>query len=198
MVVMLGDLGEARLPWRVTLAALLLGGAAWLPLAQDDSPSLARVLLEALREDWFSGVLFTVIFGAPHLFALTVVAASRTGGRYLALWARAWVVLLQTQVVLIALMVLRSMNESSLRAPWAIIGFAAVTVSFFSYRLASSRVPEHRRDLGFVARWGALLIAGTFGWFELQWLGGSEAPGPWLHATLAAAFVLAAAVPRDR
>lgn len=195
---MLGDPGDARLPWRVTLAAALLGGAAWLPMTQEDSTSLARVLWQALREDWLSGLLFTVVFGAPHLFALTVVAASRTGGRYLALWARGWVVLLQTQVVLIALIVLRSMDEARLRAPWAIIGFATVTVLFFSYRLASPSVPEHRRDLGFVARWGALLVAGTFGWFELQWLGGSEAPGPWLHATLATAFALAAAVPRDR
>jgi hypothetical protein len=195
---MLGDPGDARLPWRVTLCAALLGGAACLPLGQGDGTSLAHVLWHALREDWLSGLLFVVIMGAPHLFAWTVVAASRTGGHYFALWTRAWVVLLQTEVALIGLFVLRSIDEASMRAPWAIVGFAAVTVVFFSYRLASPSVPEHRRDLGFFARWGALLIAGTFGWFELQWLGGAQAPGPWLHATLAAAFALAASVPRER
>jgi hypothetical protein len=195
---MTADVGAARLPWRVTLIAVALAACVALPLSNDDDKTLLRVILESIDNDWLLGLMFGVVFGAPHGFALAVAWASRTGGSYGGGLVRAWVALLQTEVVVIGLLVLRNLGEDGIRAPLAMVGFAAVSAMFFAYRVASPSVPPHRRDTGFFARWGALLVAGVFGWLELQWLGGGSAPGLWLHGTLAAGFALAASVPRDR
>jgi hypothetical protein len=195
---MTADGRATKLPWRVTMLALALAASVALPLSAAEGTTLLRVILESLRNDWLGGLLFAIVFGAPHGFALAAAWASRTGGAYAGAAVRAWVALLQTEVVVIGLLVLRNLDEGNVRAPFAIIGFAAITAMFFAHRVASPDVPPHRRDTGFFARWGALLVVGVFGWLELQWIGGDAAPGPWLHATLAAAFGLAASVPRDR
>jgi hypothetical protein len=196
---MTADFGSCRLPFRVTLMAAALAGTIALPLSKTGSETLLGQLLEAIGKDWLSGLMMAIVFGAPHGFALAVVFASRTGGAYSGAAVRAWVALLQTEVVIIGLITLRNLGEAhSLRAPWAIIGFAFVSVAYFAYRVASPNVPPHRRDTGFFAKWGALLIVGVFGWFELQLLGHRNTVGLWLHGTLVAAFALAASVPRDR
>lgn len=196
---MTADFGACRLPFRVTLMAAALAGAIALPLSKTGSETLLGQLLEAIGKDWLSGLMMAVIFGAPHGFALAVVFASRSGGAYSGAAVRAWVALLQTEVVLIGLVTLRNVGEAEgVRAPWAIIGFSFITVAYFVYRVASPSVPPHRRDTGFFARWGALLIVGVFAWFELQLLGHRNTAGLWLHGTLATAFALAASVPRDR
>ncbi len=196
------DISAARLPFRVTLMAAALGAAIWLPLSPEDDATLARVIVELVGRDWLQGLLFAVVFGAPHGFGFAAVWASGRGGPYGAALVRAWVALLQTELVLLALIVLRQggeiQGEGEIRAPQAIIGFAVVSLLFFVHRVASPSVPDHRRDTGFFIRWGALLTVAMFGWFELQWLGGGAAPGLWLHGTLAAAFGLAASVPRER
>lgn len=192
------DICAARLPLRVTLMAAALGAAIWLPLSPEDDATLARVILEMMGRDWLQGLLFAVVFGAPHGFGFAAMWATRRGGPYGAALVRAWVALLQTEIVLVALVVLHATGEADVRAPLAIVGFAAVSLVFFVHRVASPSVPDHRRDVGFFVRWGAVLTAAMFGWFELQWLGGGAAPGLWLHGTLAAAFGLAASVPRER
>lgn len=193
------DFGASRLPWRVTLMAAALAAAVALPLSIDDDATLLRELLDAIANDWLSGIMLAIVLGAPHGFALAVAFASRTGGAYSGAAVRAWVALLQTEVVIIGLVVLRNLGEAhSLRAPIAMIGFAGVSVAYFAYRVASPGVPPHRRDTGFFARWGALLVVGTFGWFELQMFGRDTHAGLWWHGTLVAAFALAASVPRER
>jgi hypothetical protein len=196
---MSSDFAASRLPWRVTFMASALTAAIALPLSTDGDSTLLRELLRAISNDWLSGTMMAVVLGAPHGFALAVVLASRTGGAYSGAWVRAWVALLQTEVVVLGLFVLRNLGEThGVRAPWALIGFAFVSVAYFAYRVASPNVPPHRRDTGFFARWGALLVVGVFVWFELQLLGHRNTVGLWLHGTLVAAFALAASVPRDR
>lgn len=182
----------------MTIMAVALASAVCLPLSADEGTSLLRVILRAIHDDWLTGLMLGVVIAAPHGFGAAAVFASRTGGPYGGAMVRAWVALLQTEVVIVGLLALRAMGDGNVRAPLAIIGFAAVSLLFFVYRVASPSVPDHRRDTGFFVRWGALLTAGMFGWFELQWLGGGSAPGLWLHGTLAAAFALAASVPRNR
>ncbi len=186
------------LPWRVTLVALVLVGVAWLPLEHDGDVSLVRVLLEAWREDWLQGLLVTLVVGAPHLFGLAVLYGSRRPGAWASAAVRAWSSWLMFEAVLLALVVVRSTGgRDAPRAPWLLVGFVAVLASLYIRRIASPDVPPHRRDLGFFARAGALAIFGVFAWGELQFHGG-EGPGLWYHATTAAAFALAAVVPRDR
>jgi hypothetical protein len=195
---MTADFGSSKLPFRVTLMAAALAGAIALPLSKRGDETLLGELLEAIGNDWLSGLMMAIVLGAPHGFAAAVVLASRTGGAYSGAAVRAWVALLQTEVVVLGLIMLRNLGESrDLRAPWALIGFACVSALYFVHRVASPNVPPHRRDTGFFAKWGALLIVGVFGWFELQ-LVGRNSVGLWLHGTLAAAFALAASVPRDR
>lgn len=179
--------------------AAALAATVALPVVADDDQTLLGEILKLFAKDWLSGLLFAVVFAAPQAFALAVAFASRTGGSYAAGAVRAWVTLLQTEVVLVGLLVLHGLDKSAdVRAPLAIIGFALVSALFFGYRVASPSVPAHRRDTGFFVRWGALLVVGLFAWLELQWFGRDSAPGLWLHGTLAAAFALAASVPRDR
>ncbi|MBX7082075.1 MAG: hypothetical protein K1X88_22905 [Nannocystaceae bacterium] len=186
------------LPWRVTLVALVLVAVAWLPVSVGDDVSLVQVLLAAWHEDWLQGLLTTLVIGAPHLFGLAVLYGSRRPGAWAAAAVRAWSSWLLFEAVLLALVVARSTGGGDApRAPWVLVGFVAVLATLYIRRIASPHVPPHRRDLGFFARAGALAIFGVFAWGELQLHGGGGA-GPWFHATTAAAFALAAVVPRDR
>lgn len=189
----MGDPLFDRLPARVTLAALLLAGCIALPFSPDSDASLLRLLIEAWREDWLTGVLLATVLAAPHAFAGALVMASRTHGRWSTAAVKIWVTLMQAELVILGMIVLHELrNARDLRAPWALIGFAFVTAARLASRLASA---ADREDLRFWARWGALLVVGVLGWFELQVIGRGEV-GMWLHATLAAAFALAAMVPR--
>ncbi len=188
----------APVPLRVTLAALALFACAWLPISPEVNTTLARVLMNAFRNDWLHGALLALVIGAPYLFGLAVALASRVRGGYTALLVRAWTTWLQFEVALIGLLALRIFvpdpDEVEVRAPWAIIGVAGVTVLAFVHRLASPNVLQ----LGFYARWGALLVVGVFAWLELQAFGHGPEVGAFWHGTLGAAFLLVAAVPRSR
>jgi hypothetical protein len=192
------DEPDARpaVPTRVTLAALALAACVLLPIDPHDGTSMLRVLLEAFREDWLFGLAAAVVLGSPYAFALAVACTGTAGGAWSQAWLRAEVALLQTEVVVLGLLVLHGRHESDAHAPWAIIGFAAVTLATFVHRVASPRVAEHHRDARFFARWGAILVAGTFAWFLLQVIG--RRYGTLLPGTLAAAFLLAAVVPSPR
>ena len=183
-----------RLPARVTLAAVLLAGCIALPFSPDRDVSLLRLLITAWREDWFTGTLLALVLAAPHAFAAALVLASRTNGRWSTTAVKAWVTLMQAELVMLGMIVLHELkNAREIRAPWALIGFAFVTAARFAGRVAST--DRDSGDLRFWARWGALLVVGVLGWCELQIIGRGEA-GMWLHATLAAAFALAAMTPR--
>jgi hypothetical protein len=186
---------DRPLPTRVTLAAVLLAGCIALPFGRDADTSLLRLLIEAWHEDWLSGTLLALVLAAPHAFAASLVLASRTGGAWSTVAVKAWVTLMQAELVMFGMIVLHELHKAhELRAPWAIIGFAFVTAARFAARLAGAET-RGDQDLSFWARWGAMLVIGMFAWCELQVMGRGEV-GMWLHATLAAAFALAAMVPR--
>ncbi len=187
---------DQRLPLRVTVAAALLAACIALPVDRHGDASLLRLLIEAWHEDWLSGTLLALVVAAPHGFALALVLASRSGGAWSSAAVRAWVTLMQAELVVFALLVLHELpRHHDFRAPWALIGFAFITALRFAQRVASTHPTSDARELDVAARWGALLIVGLFGWGELQ-LVGRGAVGPWFHATLGAAFLLAAVARR--
>lgn len=186
------------LPWRVTLAAAALLACAWLPLSQGNDGSLAGLLLAVWREDWLQGLFATLVLGGPHVFAATAMVASRAPDGAAPAWLRAMTAWLMVELSLLALLVLHDLQQGHRwRAPWVIIGVAAVLVSTWWRRFASPHTPMHRRDVGASVRFGAMASFAAFAFFELQ-LRMGEAPGLWLHATTAASFLLVAVVPRDR
>jgi hypothetical protein len=184
-------------PMVVTLAALGLAACVLLPVDPHEGRSMLQLLLDAFREDWLVGLTVTVVLGSPYAFAIAVACSGTAGGAWASAWVRAQVALLQTEVVVIGLLVLHALHETDARAPWAMIGFAATTLAVFVHRVASPTVAERHRDLRFHARWGAILVTGTYGWFQLQCQGRDEC-GLVLPGTMVAAFVLAAVVPRTR
>ena len=184
-----------NVPVRVGLAAIALAACVLLPIDPHEGKSMLQLLVDAFREDWLVGLTVAVVLGSPYAFAAAVALASIGGGAWSAAWLRAQVALLQTEVVVLGLLVLHGLGEHDARAPWAMIGFAATTLAVFVHRVASPAVAERHRDLRFFARWGAILVTGTYAWFELQCLGRDEC-GLLLPGTLAAAFLLAAVVPR--
>jgi hypothetical protein len=162
-----------------------------LPVDPHEGTSMLDLLIEAFREDWLVGLTVCVVLGSPYAFAASVACAGTAGGALSAAWVRAQVALLQTEVVVLGLLVLHGLGEHDARAPWAMIGFAGTSLLVFVHRVASPGVAERHRDVRFFARWGALLVAGTYAWFQLQCLG-RETCGLVLPGTLAAAFLLAA------
>jgi hypothetical protein len=193
------DESHARpgMPTRVTFAALVLAACVLLPVDPHRGTSMLRFLLDTFREDWLIGIVSTVLLGSPYAFAVAVACSGTAGGPLSRVWVRAQVALLQTEVVVLGLLVLRNLDEHNARAPWAMIGFAATTIVVFVRHVASPAVPEGHRDPRFFTRWGAILVAGTFAWFLLQVLGRAEYGGV-LPGTLAAAFLLAAVTPASR
>jgi len=186
---------HAPLASRVTVAALLMAACILLPFGRHDDTSLLRLLIEAWHDDWLAATVLALVLAAPHAFAGTLVLASR-GGAWSTAGVKAWVTLMQAELVVIGLVVLHQIpREHEMRAPWALVGFALVTAARFGHRIASPRVHASARDLRFYANWGALLVVGIFAWGELQFVDRGGA-GTWLHATLAAAFVLAAVTRR--
>ncbi len=194
------DDSASAVPTRVTFAALVLAACVLLPVDPYEGTSMLRLLLDAFHEDWLGGLALAVVLGSPYVFAAAVACSGTVGGPLSRAWVRAQVALLQTEVVVIGLLVLHGMRDHGTRAPWAMIGFAATTLVVFVHHVASPNVAERHRDPRFFARWGAILVAGTFAWFLLQVLGHREYPAV-LPGTLAAAFLLAAVTPassRDR
>jgi hypothetical protein len=193
------DEPDARpaVPTTVTLAALALAACVLLPVDAHDDKTMLQLLLDAFREDWLIGLMVAIVLGSPYVFAASVACSGTAGGAWANAWLRAQVALLQTEVVVLGLVVLRGLGEHDVRAPWALIGFAGTTLAVFVHRVASPKVAERHRDARFFARWGAILVAGAYAWFQLQCLGKNEC-GLVFPCTLAAAFVLAAVVPRSR
>jgi hypothetical protein len=185
-----------RFPTRVTLAAAILTCCIALPISRDGETSLLRLLIEAWHEDWLSGTLLALVLGAPHGFALALMLATRNGGAWSIAAVKGWVTLMQFELVLLGLLVLHQIpRDHDMRAPWALVGFAAITAARFARRTASPRLVADDRDLRFYGRWGAILVVGIMVWGELQVLGRGT-PGLWLHGTLAAAFMLASSLRR--
>lgn len=184
-------------PTRVTFAALVLAACVLLPVDPYEGTSMLRLLLDAFHEDWLVGLAITVVLGSPYAFALAVACSGTANGSFTRAWMRAQVALLQTEVVVLGLLVLHGLGQHDARAPWAMIGFAATTLVVFVRHVASPAVSERHRDARFFVRWGAILVAGTYAWFLLQCLGRTEY-GSVLPGTLAAAFLLAAVTPASR
>src|SRR5262245_27614629 len=104
---------EARptVPTVVTFAAIVLAACLLLPVDPHEGKSMLDVLLEAFREDWLVGLMVVVVFGSPYAFAIAVVCAGTAGSALASAWVRGQVALLQTEVVVIGLLVLHGMND---------------------------------------------------------------------------------------
>jgi|SRR5688572_9330541 len=176
-----------RWPLRTTLAALALAACVLLPVVPGERSAL-ELFIQTLRRDWFSGVLALLFLGGPYTFGLCLAIASRTRGSWSATLTAGWVALLQLELLIVGLWILRLDDPGPMRARMALVGFAIGTAVSFAFSVVRAS-----GDLRFWARWGAVLVAGTFGWLLVQPI---EVASPLLRATTAAAALLAIAVPR--
>src|SRR5687768_6337590 len=113
------DEPDARpaVPTTVTLAALTLAACVLLPVDPHDGTTMLQLLLEAFREDWLVGLTVAIVLGSPYAFAAAVACSGTAGGAWANAWVRAQVALLQTEVVVLGLLVLLGLGEHDARAP---------------------------------------------------------------------------------
>ncbi len=184
-----------RLPGVVTAAGAVLAGAAALPGAPG-GPSWLDVAVDLVRAYGLAAVPLLVITGAPFLFGAAVALAGGLPGAPTAGLVRGLVVLLQAEVVYAAVLVV---TGGGWVAPWAFLGFAAVTGGAMVVHWASSRASGSGEPptLRWATRWGALLVVGAALWLRAQALGGA-AIGPAIDVALGASAVIVQRLVRIR
>ncbi|MCR9166133.1 MAG: hypothetical protein ACE37F_21830 [Nannocystaceae bacterium] len=173
---------------RCGVVGALLLGCCLLPLDAESGMSAFGLFIDVLRGDVVSGLLLGLTLGLPYLFGLLVLLRALTRGSFGA-WAIASAqTLLIVEVFMLGLMIA---NRGEGIAPLALLGVSGSAAlarlgEFFAARVRPTPV-------AFFVRWGALLIAATFGWLRLQFVGGDVEPGIAIVATALSAAMLAAA-----
>jgi hypothetical protein len=166
---------------------LALAGSVALPFHPDSGRSLLDALLEAFGRGWFDGSMTALVVLPPYAIGLFVAMATFTGGRRGATLVKVPLVLLQLEALLLALMLL---DANAGRATLAFLGFTIVMALRLLARAAASRSRGTHASLGWLARTGGLLVAGTFGWLRLQASG--DEIGIAISATMITAALMAA------
>ncbi len=188
------DFRDSALPWPCGVLGALLFGCALLPLDDDSGFSIIDVVLLVMRDDVIAGLLLSLTLGLPFLFGLVVavhVATRRTFGTTA---LRGAAMLLLIEVTLLA-MTLANQGEGI--APWALLGVSGSALLGMLGEAMRARVDGIPTAPAFHVRWGAVLIAATFGWLRLQFID-HEPPGLAVVATCLCAALLAGAAARPR
>lgn len=178
---------------RTGVLGALLAGCVLLPVDADTGLSVFDLVLLVLRDDVVSGLLLGLTLGLPYVFGLLVALHGLGRGRFGAWGIRGATDLLIVEVFLLGLQLAKGDHGI---APLSLLG---VSGSALLARLGESFAARVRpTPVTFFMRWGALLIAATFGWLRLQFIGGDVRPGIAITATAVCAALLAAtaAVPR--
>lgn len=168
-----------------------LAGCALLPVEADSGASVLDVLALLLQSKGAAvALLVGLTVGLPYVFGLLVLAHAATRGSFAAWGLRVAASLLMVEVFVLGLaLAVRGVGM----APWALAGVSGSAVlarvaAGFSERASGRSIPPM-----FFVRWGAVLIAASFGWLRLQFVGDPTQPGIALLATCVCAALLAAA-----
>lgn len=173
---------------RCGVLGALLAGCALLPLDPDSGQSVFDLVVDVVRGDLLSGLLLGLTVGLPYVFGLLVAAHGASRGTFGAWAIRRGTELLIVEVFLLGLLIA---NRGQGFAPWALLGVSGSAILARVGEVFAARVRP--TPVLFFTRWGALLVAATFGWLRLQFLGGGVQPGIALTATCICAAMLAAA-----
>ena len=178
---------------RAGVLGALLAGCVLLPVDPDTGLSVFDFLIRMLRDDLVSGLLLTLTLGLPYVFGVLVAMHGLGSGRFGAWGIRSANDLLVVEVFLLGL---NLANGGRGIAPYALLGVSGSAMLARLGEFFASRVRP--TPPMFFIRWGALLIAATFAWFRVQFIGGDVRPGIAITATAVCAALLAAtaAVPR--
>jgi hypothetical protein len=166
----------------------VLFGCCLLPLDADSGTSVFGLVMDVLRADFFSGLMLGLTVGLPYVFGLLVLFHALTRGAFGAWGIRSAQALLIAEVFMLGLMIA---NRGQGIAPLALLGVSGSAMLARLGELFAARVRP--TSVMFYVRWGALLIAATFGWLRLQFVGGDVEPGIAIVATALSAAMLAAA-----
>ncbi len=173
----------------------LLFGCCLLPADADSGTSVFELVVDVLRADLVSGLLLGLTIGLPYVFGLLVALHGLTRGSFAARAIHSAQTLLIAEVFMLGLMIA---NRGQGIAPLALLGVSGSAMLARLGELFAARTRP--TSLMFFVRWGALLIAATFGWVRLQFVGGDVEPGIAIVATALSAAMLAAtaAVPKPQ
>ncbi|MEM6995615.1 MAG: hypothetical protein AAF721_34205 [Myxococcota bacterium] len=172
------------------IAGLALAATIALPIASGER-SLLWAILEAFSEDWLNGVFAGLVIGAPYLVGACLALAVVLRSSLSVVLLRVPITILYIEMVCLALLLVRDSGDAV--APWSFIGFVLVSTLSAVSRFSRDRRHGRTPSVAWLGRWGAMLVAGLFGWFLLQVLVAGEAQGvisPW--ATFGAALLVAA------
>lgn len=174
-------------PLHVGLLGLLLFFCAALPFDPDSGTTVVSLIVRALGDDWLSGLMLAITVGLPFGFGLSVAVHVFLRGRFGYVAIKAAAMLLLLEVSLLALLLA---HEGEGLAPWALLGVSGSALLGVLTEQLQRRVHPGLTPISFYIRWGALLIAATFGWLRLQFIG-NDAPGACITATAVCAALLA-------
>ena len=166
----------------------MLFGCCLLPANAATGASVFDLVIDVLRADVFSGMFLALTIGLPYVFGLLVLFHGLTRGSFGAWAIRGAQTLLIAEVFVLGLMIA---NRGQGIAPLALLGVSGSAMLARLGELFAARVRPS--PVMFFMRWGALLIAATFGWLRLQFVGGDVEPGIAIVATALSAAMLAAA-----
>lgn len=172
----------------------MLFGCALLPIDTDSGFSIVDVVLLVLRDDIVAGLLIALTLGLPFGFGLLVAVHVATRRTFGAMAIRGASMLLLIEVTLLAMSIA---NQGEGIAPWALLGVSGSALLGMLGEAMRARVDGVPTAPAFHVRWGAVLIAATFGWLRLQFIG-HEPPGLAIIATGICAALLAGAAARPR
>lgn len=181
------------LPRSAAVFGFTIFASAGLPFAGETS--VLQWLVDIWRRDPVGGLMATVMFGSPFLFGLAVAAGRFVRGHELAAaLIKAPLVVFHGMLALYAL-ILAKTHGVPLRL--AFIGFTAVASVYFVYAHAEAEAVGRPLGPRWLARWGAVLVAGTALWLRMQRFDG-RALGPALELAIVGAAMLAASLARPR
>lgn len=159
-----------------------------LPANADSGTSVFELVLDVMRADFMSGLFLGLTLGMPYVFGLLVLVHGLTRATFGAWAIRSAQTLLIVEVFLLGLLIA---NRGQGIAPLALLGVSGSAMLARLGEVFAARVRP--TPVAFFTRWGALLIAATFGWLRLQFVGGDVEPGIAIVATALSAAMLAAA-----
>ena len=174
---------------RWCVLGLALAGCGVLPL-EPSGLSIVDLLLAFVRRDPWMGLSLGLTLGLPYGFGLLVAAHGATRGTFGAWGLRAATSLLILEVFLLGLLL--AVRGAGL-APWALAGVSGSALLARVGEALAARAASRTTPPAFFIRWGAVLVAATFGWIRLQFVGDPTMPGIAIMATCGCAALLAAA-----
>jgi hypothetical protein len=188
----MADASLPALPRHAAVFGLTLFASIALPLF--GGVSVLEWLTRIFGRDPVGAVMALLTFGSPFLFGLAVAVAGVTRDRDVAAALIKFpLALVHAMLALYAVFVAR---VPGVPLRWSFVGFAVVACIYFIYAHAEAEAADRPLGPRWLARWGGVVLAGAGVWLQFQTFGHHPA-GSGLYVALAAAVLLAVAVPRE-